>query len=127
MNSKVGAAGGVPTTVAPMVSDKAVDTAPAVPNMLVWTAVSACVPRVRVLVAMDHSPFAATVVEPIDTPPLDRVRVSPASPVPAMTGVVTVVILSPRVPVSLTGARVRLAAAGGAALTVTDRAVEAAA
>ena len=95
-----------------MMSARAVEAADTLPATSVWVAVRLLVPADRVLVVTDQLPFAPTVAEPTCTWPSNRAILSPATPVPVITGVVTLVMLSPSVPLSLAGARVRPDGAG---------------
>ena len=62
---------------------------------------------------MAHLPAASTTAVPSTVPSgALRVMVSPGVPVPSMVGVLSLVTLSPRVPLSLAGARLATGAAG---------------
>src|SRR6202051_3600198 len=110
-----------------MVSARAVEAADTLPATSVWVAVRLLVPADRVLVVTDQLPFAPTVAEPTCVAPSNRVIVSPTTPVPVITGLVTLVMLSPGVPLSLAGDRVRPDGADGMMVSmVSARAAEAA-
>src|ERR1700726_2314242 len=100
----------------PRVSARAGEAADTLPAPSVWVAVRLLVPADRVLVVTDQLPFAPTVAAPTCTWPSNRAILSPATPVPVITGGVGLVMLSPGVPLSLAGARVRPDGAGSVAV-----------
>ena len=101
-----------------MASASAGEAGELLPAGSVCTVVRLCMPAASGLVLTDHVPSAATIAEPITVVPSSRVTVSPAVPVPVMTGVVTLVMPSPLVPLSLAVARTGADEAAGVAVSM---------
>src|SRR5262249_15274234 len=69
-----------------MVTAKAAEAAETSPATSVSLAVNVCAPSANALEVIDHVPPAPTVAVPTDVDPSNSVIVSPATPVPVITG-----------------------------------------
>ena len=84
-----------------MISASGPDAGETLPAKSVSVLVRPCGPGARVVVCIAHVPSPVTVPVPTLVVPSYRVTTSPLTPVPVMTGVVTLVRLSPCSPLSL--------------------------
>ena len=111
---------GAACTVVSIVTASGPDVPETVPAMLVSMVVRLCAPAVRTVLVIAQVPLSATVAVPALAVPSYRVTRSPLVPVPVNSGVVTLVMSSPLVPLLLSGSRTGARGLTGAVLSMVS-------